>query len=922
MSTNHQAYKRRVYSACVLVVCAAVSICAWKVYSSCLERENLALEQSRSFVRAIEAHVSESLQLIDLSLIGFSNAIRLLPPGARLDPETISAILSSNGSRGRTDYWVLFLDAKGIGVAASNGLKVEGVDYSDRDYFRVHRAANAERKMYVGEPDLGRVSKKRIFFLSRRVESHDGKFLGVIAAPVEASLFANMFRNARFREDVSISLIHQGGKMIASAPLFEEYFANDVREHDANALADPQSSGTYRAYSNREKIERTVSYRMIDKLPLVVSVGVSPDGADKALLADLKVNSAAIFIVMLLTAGIGRFAISAADKVGRAREALLKVRQDIDHRVFRRTADLEEANLRLQGEVEERKEAGLRLALFEKCLSQLTDMVLITEAGPLMETGPRIIFVNDAFERQTGYVRQEMMGRTPRMLQGPRTSRAELDRVRAALERSEAVKTEVVNYRKDGSEYWVEMEIVAVKDAEGACSQFVSIQRDITERKLSEDLIWKQANIDALTGLPNRNMFIAHFGHEIKNAARNGTSLALMFLDLDSFKEVNDVYGHDVGDLLLQEAARRLKTCIRDCDFMGRIGGDEFTILLTGLSSYQGVERVAEEILGAMSRPFQLQEESIFVSASIGITLCPDDASAVSDLLKNADQAMYVAKSKGRNRFVYFDHQMQEEAQRRMRMAGDLRNALANGEFELHYQPIVNLKNGRIAKAEALIRWRHPQKGMISPATFIPLAEDTGTICGVGNWVFEEAVRTVVAWRSRYDPAFQISINASPVQFKNGGIPHARWLSLLDEMRVPGSSLVIEITERLLLDVEDSVKCQLYALRQAGMQMSLDDFGTGYSSLSYLTKLNIDYIKIDQSFVSSLTPDSDDMILCEAMIAMAHKLGLKVVAEGIETEAQCALLKGAGCDYGQGYLFSRPVDARTFEGLIVAHAAA
>ncbi|WP_176442509.1 bifunctional diguanylate cyclase/phosphodiesterase [Noviherbaspirillum humi] len=921
MPYQYRMYKRRVFYACGFVIAISLSLVAWKIFSSYIDRENIAREQSRTFVHAIEAHVFHSLQLIDLSLLGFSNALGLLPPAEQVSVDAIKRLLSSNGSLARSDYWVLFIDANGRGVAASNDLSVAGTDYSDRDYFRVHKANGAAKAAYVGEPDFGRVSRKRVFFLSRRVEDAAGRFLGVIAAPIEASRIASMFRHARFRDDVVIKLVHENGKTIASAPSFEENFTKDARHASHRGPEKPTMSTIYSALVSHGAGKPASASRPIDGLPLIVTVEVFPEGNYQALITDIKAGGLIILVVIALAVTTAHFAITSVDAVTRSRAAILKAERDVEIRVTQRTANLHDANRRLQDEVEERKEAAERLTLFEKCLAQLSDMVMITESYPLTSGGPRIIFVNNAFERQTGYDSDDVLGRTPRILQGPRTDRAELSRIRDCVARHEALKAELINYRKDGSEYWVEMEIVPVRDKNGECTQFVSIQRDITDRKSALDLIWKQANIDSLTGLPNRQMFTAHFGHQIKSVARSGGRLALMFLDLDSFKEINDVYGHDTGDLLLQEAGNRLKACIRDCDFVGRIGGDEFTILLTDLASNSGIERVAQEILAVMSRPFQLHQHTVFISASIGVTLCPDDSSVPGDLFKNADQAMYVAKSRGRNQYVYFDQQMQEQAQTKMRTASDLRTALSRGEFELYYQPIVNLANGHVEKAEALIRWKHPEKGMISPATFIPLAEDTGTIVSIGDWVFGEAARTVAAWRSRYRPDFQVSINVSPVQFKNSGIPHKKWVATLESLGTTGDGIVVEITERLLLDVEDSVRRQLLMLREAGMKMSLDDFGTGYSSLSYLKKLNIDFIKIDQSFVSALAMDSEDMILCEAMIAMAHKLGLKVVAEGIETAAQCSLLRTIGCDFGQGYHFSKPVRASLFEELLQSHSA-
>ena len=392
--------------------------------------------------------------------------------------------------------------------------------------------------------------------------------------------------------------------------------------------------------------------------------------------------------------------------------------------------------------------------------------------------------------------------------------------------------------------------------------------------------------------------------------------IALLFIDLDKFKEVNDTLGHSMGDILLAEAARRIGECVRDTDTVARLGGDEFIVILAKLDDAGSAERIAGSILQKLAEPFRLGDELAHVSASIGITLYPDDATGVEDLLKNADQAMYMAKDKGRNRFSYFTQAMQQAAQNRLRLVSDLRGALEANQFRVYYQPIVDLATGSINKAEALIRWQHPERGLISPAEFIPLAEETGLIVEIGDWVFKESARQIKHWRMLHNAAFQISVNMSPVQFRSTDCACNIWVSYLRELELPGQSMVIEITEGLLLDIDANVTDELRGFRDAGIQISIDDFGTGYSSLSYLKKFDIDYLKIDQSFVRDLADDPDDMALSEAIIVMAHKLGLKVIAEGVETEAQRKLLSDAGCDYAQGYLFSRPVPAGEFEELL------
>ncbi len=470
---------------------------------------------------------------------------------------------------------------------------------------------------------------------------------------------------------------------------------------------------------------------------------------------------------------------------------------------------------------------------------------------------------------------------------------------------------------KDGSWKWVlSRGMVISRDADGKPLRMIGTFTDMTSRREAEALIRQQAFYDALTGLPNRRMLRDRLEQEIKRSKRDGQQLGLLFIDLDHFKEVNDTLGHDRGDLLLVEAGRRLKACVRESDTVARMGGDEFTVILTELPGGTYLDGILQKILRALAEVFQLGTEQVFVSASIGITLYPTDATDIEELFKNADQALYVAKGAGRNRFSFFTPALQEAAQTRVRLAVDLRTALAEEQFRVVYQPIVALASGAIHKAEALIRWHHPTRGLVSPAAFVPIAESSGLIVDIGEWVFQQAVRQVQSWRRTLAPNFQISVNKSPVQFHHDRAGKASWAAQLAAHGLAGDSIVVEITEGLLLDTSSSVADTLLALRDAGIRVSLDDFGTGYSSLSYLQKFDIDFVKIDQSFVRHLVAGSTDLALCKAIIVMAHALGMQVIAEGVETAAQRDLLAAAGCDYAQGFFYARPLSAPDFEAFL------
>lgn len=472
---------------------------------------------------------------------------------------------------------------------------------------------------------------------------------------------------------------------------------------------------------------------------------------------------------------------------------------------------------------------------------------------------------------------------------------------------------------EDNNWKWIlDRGMVVSRSEKGTPARMVGTHADISNLKESEEVIWQHANFDSLTGLPNRRAFYTRLEQEIVKARRSGVKVALIFLDLDGFKEVNDTLGHDQGDFLLKQTATRLVDCVRESDVVARLGGDEFVLIVTDVwqDDLTGLEMVAQEVLHTLSQPFQLAFQTAYISASLGIAIFPDDAEHVEGLMKSVDQAMYASKKKGGSCFTYFTSRMQEIALRRMELSNDLRHALGRRELFIEYQPIVELATGRVYKAEALLRWRHPTRGLIGPAEFIPIAEDTRLINGIGNWVFGQAFQQAISWRESVDPAFQIAVNKSPVQFGNEDFKDASWFGNVQENNALGSLIMFEITEGLLLDASPKVRERLNLLQEMGIQVALDDFGTGYSSLSYLKKFNIDYLKIDRSFVSNLVENSGDLVLCEAMIEMAHRLGMKVVAEGIETAAQNKILVNAGCDFGQGYFLSRPLSKIAFEKFI------
>jgi diguanylate cyclase (GGDEF)-like protein/hemerythrin-like metal-binding protein/PAS domain S-box-containing protein len=538
-----------------------------------------------------------------------------------------------------------------------------------------------------------------------------------------------------------------------------------------------------------------------------------------------------------------------------------------------------------------------------------------SQAMCITNVSNNIISVNPAFTEITGFTKKDAIGKNPKFMSSGKHDKQFYCDMWDTIHKKGYWSGEIWNRRKKGQLYPEVLNINTIYNKDAEVDHYVALFTDITDKKKAEDLILEQANYDSLTKLQNRRMFSQQLEHEIDRSKRTKIPFVLMFIDLDHFKEVNDSLGHDIGDLLLVEAAHRIKQNIRSADIVSRLGGDEFTVICPELEDHTSIDRIASNLIESLSQPYNLSEEMVYLSASIGITLYPHDAHNSSDLLKHADKAMYLAKQSGRGCFSYFMTSMDEEAKQRRSILRDLHIATNMHEFELYYQPIIDVQSGALLKAEALIRWNHPRDGVIYPDAFIGLSEESGLIMELGDWVYKEAMRQAKIWKDKYNLDIQISVNKSPIQFNSLEMVD-EWIAYLDDIGLDGSHSVIEITENLMMEDSNQILEKLTKLRDKGVEISLDDFGTGYSSLSYLKKFDVHYIKIDQCFVKNLEEDSLDKTLCEAMIVMAHKLGIKVVAEGVETQLQYDLLKSMDCDYVQGFLFSPAVPVSEFEILL------
>ncbi len=582
----------------------------------------------------------------------------------------------------------------------------------------------------------------------------------------------------------------------------------------------------------------------------------------------------------------------------RRSEAMLrKLHDDLELKVRMRTAELTGANERLH----------LSAQVFESS----GEAIIITD------NQNRIVSANQAFARITGYMPEEVIGRDPKLLASGRHDRAFYQNMWHAITGAGYWQGEIWDRRKNGEIYPKRLAISAVKDESGEIANYIASFSDITEHKEADERIRYMAHHDALTRLPNRTLLQDRLEQAIAAAERSKKRVGLLLLDLDRFKNINDTLGHSTGDLLLQAVAERLKGHIRDDDTLARLGGDEFIIVLPGMDQVEDAAYVAQKILNAMTQSFSLDGHDLNITPSIGISIYPNDTQEIEILIRNADTAMYRAKENGRNNYQFFTQDMNTSAFERLLLENNLRHALERDEFVLHYQPQVNVETGCIIGVEALIRWQHPDMGLVAPAKFIPVAEECGLIVAIGEWVLETACAQNRQWQEAGVPAIPVSVNLSAAQFHQQDIQETVAYILQKENLAP-CYLELELTEGVIIQDAEATIVTLKALKSIGVQLSIDDFGTGYSSLSYLKRFEVDKLKIDQSFLRDIATDPINAAIAIAIIAMAKALNLRVIAEGVETKEQLMFLRSQRCDEIQGYYFSKPVSADVFMQMLEA----
>jgi len=565
----------------------------------------------------------------------------------------------------------------------------------------------------------------------------------------------------------------------------------------------------------------------------------------------------------------------------------------------------------LRRQVEDLTRQVEELSLYQAVVNHAIEGIFATDPDN------RITAINPAFTLITGFEAEEVIGKPPGMMASGLVEDRIINDIWRALDQAGCWQGELVDRRKDGHPYRLWLSLASQTDDDGQLLRRVGMFRDITEGREIAEKLWRHSNFDPLTDLPNRNLFLDRLLQALVLAGREGSKVALLFIGLDGFKNINDSLGHWIGDKVLQEAARRFQMCLRQGDTAARFGGDEFTLVLSGVHSAEPVETVVRSILEMLQDPFVIEQHHILISCSVGVCLWPGDGDDVEALMRNATAAMEQAKQAGRNTFRFFTPEMDARAQARSRLADELAGALAQGEFHLVFQPLVDVKSGKVLAAEALLRWHNRYLGVVSPEQFVPLAEELGLIRPIGEWLLGAACREALAWQGMGLGNISIAVNISPRQFQQGEIV-AIIKRALSETGLAPKLLTIEITEGLLLADSTEVQAKLERIRALGVTLSVDDFGTGYSSLSYLKSFPVDVLKIDRSFITDVLTKPDDATLVEAIISLGHSMHLDVVAEGVETAEQLAFLAVRGCDHAQGYYFSPPLSPARFREYVVS----
>jgi diguanylate cyclase (GGDEF)-like protein len=838
------------------------------VFDSERELKNTALILAEQIDRAFQA-----VDLVQSSVVEKIQSLGIASSedyARQMSGRDVQLMLKASTSGLVQIYAITLIDADGRLLNFSRFWPGPELSVADRTFFTAIKS-DPRVTSYISESAHNRTNGAWTMFLARRVTAANGKFLGLVLGAVELSYFEKLFSSVSLGEGSSIALYRSNGTLLTRYPQAESFIGKTFTS-PLNALGGGDGAAI-RIIGQIGGKDRLLAVQRLADFPMFITVGVDTN-------ASLAIWQKQTNI--LLGAG-GLAALTVAIMI---------------FLIVRRLAQAHTISLQ-------------RLALEKQRLD--TAINNMSQGLVMFDAAERLVVCNNLYI--------EMYGLSPEIVK-PGSSFLQILRYRAQV--GDFLHREPEEYRTGHLVAMAQGKVtnlilegakgreVLVTTSPMADGGWVATHEDITERRKTEAKIEYMAHHDALTDLPNRLLLYAQLRQMLARSKR-GEHSAVFCLDLDHFKDVNDAHGHSVGDLLLKSVADRLRQCVRDADTVARLGGDEFAIMQVGASQPMDATSLASRLIEVIAAPYQLGSHQVVVELSIGIALAPDDGLDPEQLLRNADLALYRAKSDGRGLYRFFEPEMDARMQARRRLEIDLRKAITNGEFELFYQPLVNMQTECVTGFEALIRWHHPERGMIPPLDFIPVAEETGLIVSIGDWVLRQACSEAATWPHE----MKIAVNLSPVQFKSKSL----LTSVISALAASGLSptrLELEITESVLLQDADATLAVLQELRGLGIRISMDDFGTGYSSLGYLRKFPFDKIKIDQSFIFDMSDDSDSLAIVRAVIAMGSSLGIATTAEGVETPEQFNQLKLEGCTEVQGYLFSPPRPAGDVKGLLAS----
>ena len=833
------------------------------------ELQNTVLLLTRHFDRELGYIDAVQRDLIEhMKLTGLATPEAFRRQISREDAHvTLQTLVSGASGTARINIF----DADGQLINSSTSWPVLPVNIADRDYFKRFKSDPSSPEVVVSLVH-SRFARGWAAVIARKIVAPDGTLLGVVSRGVSPASFETFFESLALGDGAAISLLHRDGTMLARYPHIEQMIGQNFSAAPVQKLLRQTDHGSIRVQSPVDGQDRLASARMLSQFPLsvIATVKVSTALADWREQTRSLVGAAGLSaLVIALTLFLIVRKLSAQHQDAERRLALEKERLD--------TA----VNNMSQGLL--LYDENARIVLFNQ---RYLDMYGLSR--DVVKPGLHFCDLL-AYRKRIGSFKGDAEAFCERTLRNVAAKKA----------------THNIIETPDGRE-------IEIGNQPLKSGGWVATQEDITERRRAERQIAHLAHYDALTDLPNRVLFREQLEHELERIRRSGEQLAMLYIDIDEFKSVNDSLGHPVGDELLKAVAGRLRGCVRDTDFVARLGGDEFAVVQTGITSPSDAMELVKRIYDAIREPYQCLGHHVTSDASIGIALAPHDGTDLDQLLKSADLAMYGAKADGRRTYRFFEAEMDARVKARRTLELDMRQAIVDGDFEIHYQPVVNLRSNEVVGCEALLRWRHPERGMISPADFIPIAEETGLICEIGDWVLATACAEAMNW----PPNVRLAVNVSPVQFRS----HAFSLKVANVLAATGlsaSRLELEITEAVLIRDDDAALTLLQHLRNIGVRIALDDFGTGYSSLSYLRRFPFDKIKIDRCFVDGITDGDGASAIVQAVINIANAQNMTTTAEGIETEPQREMLRDLGCNEMQGFLFSRPLPVEQIRTLLL-----